>query len=47
MVRVKKPRRGLESAAGFFYLGFIRKWKRHSIATCDQDDEKIREVVTT
>ena len=28
----------------FFYLGFIRKWKRHSITTSDQDDEKIREV---
>jgi uncharacterized protein (TIGR02246 family) len=31
----------------FFYLGFIRKWKRHSIMTSDQDDEKVREVVTT
>jgi hypothetical protein len=31
----------------FFYLGFIRKWKRHSITTYDQDNEKIREVVTT
>jgi hypothetical protein len=31
----------------FFYLGFIRKWKRHSILTYDQDDEKIREVVAT
>jgi hypothetical protein len=31
----------------FFYLGFIRKWKHHSITTSDQDDEKIREVVTT
>jgi uncharacterized protein (TIGR02246 family) len=31
----------------FFYLGFIRKSKRHSITTSDQDDEKIREVVTT
>jgi uncharacterized protein (TIGR02246 family) len=31
----------------FFYLGFIRKWKRHSITTYDQDSEKIREVVTT
>ena len=31
----------------FFYLGFIRKWKRHSIMTSDQDNEKIREVVTT
>ena len=31
----------------FFYLGFIRKWKRHSIVTSDQDKEKIREVVTT
>ena len=30
-----------------FYLGFIRKWKRHSITTYDQDNEKIREVVTT
>jgi SnoaL-like domain len=31
----------------FFYLGFIRKWKCHSITTYDQDNEKIREVVTT
>jgi uncharacterized protein (TIGR02246 family) len=31
----------------FFYLGFIRRWKRHSITTPDQDNEKIREVVTT
>jgi ketosteroid isomerase-like protein len=31
----------------FFYLGLIRKWKRHSITTADQDSEKIREVVTT
>jgi hypothetical protein len=31
----------------FFYLGFIRKWKRHSITTYDQDSEKIREVVAT
>ena len=31
----------------FFYLGFIRKWKRHSITTHDQDNQKIREVVTT
>ena len=31
----------------FFYLGFIRRWKRHSITTSDQDNEKIREVVTT
>jgi hypothetical protein len=31
----------------FFYLGFIRKGKRHSITTYDQDNEKIREVVTT
>src|SRR6478672_7654464 len=31
----------------FFYLGFIRKWKRHSIVTSDQDKEKIQEVVTT
>ena len=31
----------------FFYLGFIRKWKRHSIVTFDQDKEKIQEVVTT
>ena len=31
----------------FFYLGFIKKWKRHSITTSEQDDEKIREVVTT
>jgi hypothetical protein len=30
-----------------FYLGFIRKWKRHSIMTYDEDNEKIREVVTT
>ena len=30
----------------FFYLGFIRRWKRHSITTPDQDNEKIREVVT-
>ena len=29
----------------FFYLGFIGKWKRHSITTSDQDNE--REVVTT
>ena len=31
----------------FFYLGFIRKWKRRSIMTTDQDNEKIREGVTT
>jgi uncharacterized protein (TIGR02246 family) len=31
----------------FFYLGFIRKWKRDSITTYDQHNEKIREVVTT
>ena len=31
----------------FFYLGFIRKWKRHSIVTFDQDKEKIQEVVTS
>jgi uncharacterized protein (TIGR02246 family) len=31
----------------FFYLGFIRKRKRHGIMTCDQDGEKVREVVTT
>ena len=31
----------------FFYLGFIKKWKRHSITTSDQDDEKIREVGST
>ncbi len=31
----------------FFYLGSIRKWKRHSIVTFDQDKEKIQEVVTT
>ena len=31
----------------FFYLGFIRKWKRHSIMTYDQDNKKIREVVAT
>ena len=31
----------------FFYLGFIRKWKRHSIMTSDKDNEKIREVVAT
>jgi len=31
----------------FFYLGFIRKWKRHSITTYDQDNEKIREVIAT
>jgi hypothetical protein len=31
----------------FFYLGFIRKCKRHSITTYDQDNEKIREVVAT
>ena len=31
----------------FFYLSFIKKWKRHSITASDQDDEKIREVVTT
>jgi hypothetical protein len=31
----------------FFYLGFIRKWKSHSITTYDQDSEKIREVITT
>ena len=50
------PRR-LESAAcgpssmplfvTFFYLGFIRKWKHHSIMTSDQDNEKIREVAGT
>ena len=31
----------------FFYLGFIRKWKRHSTTTRDQDNEKIIDVVTT
>ena len=31
----------------FFYLGFIRRWESHSITTCDQDNEKIREVVAT
>jgi hypothetical protein len=31
----------------FFYFGFIRRWKRHSITTSDQDNEKIREVATT
>ena len=30
----------------FFYLGFSRKWKRHSITSYDQDNEKIQEVVT-
>jgi hypothetical protein len=30
----------------FFYLGFIRRWKRHRSAF-DQDKEKIQEVVTT